>query len=40
MVNGMLDPEMIGDNIKIVDESIRDKIQVNLRLILLGGMKN
>jgi hypothetical protein len=30
MVNGMLDPEMIEDTIKIVNEAIKDKIQVNL----------
>ena len=30
MVSGMLDPEMIKDTIKIVNEAIKDKIQVNL----------
>jgi uncharacterized protein YecE (DUF72 family) len=30
MVDGMLDPEMIEDTIKIVNEAIKDKIQVNL----------
>jgi hypothetical protein len=30
MVTGMLDPEMIEDTVKIVNEAIRDKIQVNL----------
>jgi len=30
MVSGMLDPEMIEDTAKIVNEAIKDKIQVNL----------
>jgi uncharacterized protein YecE (DUF72 family) len=30
MVSGMLDPEMIEDTVKIVNEPIKDKIQVNL----------
>jgi hypothetical protein len=30
MVDGMLDPEMIEDTVKIVKEAIKDKIQVNL----------
>jgi len=30
MVSGMLDPEMIEDTGKIVNEAIKDKIQVNL----------
>jgi len=30
MVSGMLDPEMIEDTVKIVNEAIDDKIQVNL----------
>ena len=30
MVDGMLDPEMIEDTVKIVNEAIIDKIQVNL----------
>ena len=30
MVSGMLDPEMIEDTVKIVNEAINDKIQVNL----------
>jgi len=30
MVTGMLDPEMIEDTVKIVNEAIKDKIQVNL----------
>ena len=30
MVNGMLDPEMIEDTIEIVNEAIKEKIQVNL----------
>jgi hypothetical protein len=30
MVSGMLDPEMIEDTVKIVNEAIKDKIQVNL----------
>jgi uncharacterized protein YecE (DUF72 family) len=30
MVSGMLDPEMIEDTVKVVNEAIRDKIQVNL----------
>ncbi len=30
MINGMLDAEMIEDSIKIVNEAIKDKIQVNL----------
>ncbi len=30
MVSGMLDPKMIADTVKIVNEAIIDKIQVNL----------
>ena len=30
MVEGMLDPEMIEDTAQIVNEAIKDKIQVNL----------
>ena len=30
MINGMLDPEMIKDTVEIVNEAIKDKIQVNL----------
>ncbi len=30
MVSGMLDPEMIEDTVKIVNEAIKDKVQVNL----------
>ena len=30
MVSGMLDPEMIEDSIKIVNEVIKDKVRVNL----------
>jgi hypothetical protein len=30
MVSGMLDPEMIEDTIRIVNEAIKDKIRVNL----------
>jgi hypothetical protein len=30
MVNGMLDPEMIEDTVKIVNEAVKDKIQVYL----------
>ena len=30
MVSGMLDPEMIEDTVKIMNEAIKDKIQVNL----------
>ncbi len=30
MVSGMLDPEMIQDSIRIVNDAIKDKIQVNL----------
>mgnify|MGYP000745573963 FL=1 len=30
MIPGMLDPEMIEDTVKIVNEAIKDKIQVNL----------
>ena len=30
MIPGMLDPEMIEDTAKIVDEAIKDKVQVNL----------
>ena len=30
MVPGMLDPEMIEDTAKIVNEAITDKVQVNL----------
>ena len=29
MVSGMLDPEMIEDTAKIVNEAIKDKAQVN-----------
>ena len=30
MVPGMLDPEMIEDTARIVNEAIKDKVQVNL----------
>jgi hypothetical protein len=30
MVPGMLDPEMIEDTVKIMNEAIKDKVQVNL----------
>ena len=30
MVSGMLDPEMIENTVKIVNEAIKDKIQTNL----------
>jgi len=30
MVPGMLDPEMIEDTAKIVNEAIKDKVEVNL----------
>ena len=30
MVSGMFDPEMIEDTAKIVNEAIKDKVQVNL----------
>ena len=30
MVNGMLDPEMIEDTVRIVNEAIKDKVRVNL----------
>jgi len=30
MTPGMLDPEMIEDTAKIVNEAIKDKVQVNL----------
>ena len=30
MIPGMLDPEMIEDTIKIANEAIQDKVQVNL----------
>ena len=30
MVPGMLDPEMIEDTVKIVNEAIKGKVQVNL----------
>ena len=30
MVSGMLNPEMIEDTVKIVNEAIKDRIQVNL----------
>jgi uncharacterized protein YecE (DUF72 family) len=30
MVNGMLDPEMIADTVEIVNEAIKEKVQVNL----------
>jgi hypothetical protein len=29
-ISGMLDPEMIKDSIKIVNEVIKDKVRVNL----------
>ena len=30
MVPGMLDPEMIEDTVKIANEAVKDKVQVNL----------
>ena len=30
MVPGMLDPEMIEDTARIVNEAIKDKVQINL----------
>jgi len=30
MIPGMLDPEMIEDTAKIVNEAMKDKVQVNL----------
>ena len=30
LVSGMLDPEMIEDTVKVVNEAVKDKIQVNL----------
>jgi hypothetical protein len=30
MIPGMLDPEMIEDTVRIVNEAIKDKIQMNL----------
>ena len=30
MVTGMLDPEMIEDTVEIVNEAVKDKIQVSL----------
>ncbi len=30
MISGMLDPEMIGDTAKIVNEAIKDKTHANL----------
>jgi hypothetical protein len=30
MVSGMLDPEMIKDTARIVDEAVKDKVQVNV----------
>ncbi len=30
MVSGMLDPEMIEDTVKIVNEATKDKVRVNL----------
>ena len=30
MIPGMLDPAMIEDTVKIVNEAIKDKVQVNL----------
>ena len=30
MITDMLDPEMIEDTVKIVNEAIKDRIQVNL----------
>jgi hypothetical protein len=30
MVSGMLDPEMIQDTAKIVNQAIKEKVQVNL----------
>jgi hypothetical protein len=32
MVPGMLDPEMIEDTVKIVNEAMKDKVQVNLNI--------
>jgi uncharacterized protein YecE (DUF72 family) len=32
MVDGMLEPEMIEDTVKVVNEAIKDKIQVNLNI--------
>jgi hypothetical protein len=37
MIPGMLDPEMIEDTLKIVNEGIKDKIQVNLMINNRGG---
>ena len=30
MVDGMLDPDMIEDTVKVVNEAIKDKIRANL----------
>ena len=30
LIPGMLEPEMIEDTVKIVNEAIKDKVQVNL----------
>jgi hypothetical protein len=37
MINGMLDPEMIEDTVKIVNEAIKNKIQVNLSITNRAG---
>jgi hypothetical protein len=37
MIPGMLDPEMIEDTAKIVNEAIKDKVQVNLINNRAGG---
>jgi hypothetical protein len=37
MVSGMLDLEMIEDTVKIVNEAIKDRIQVNLIIINRAG---
>jgi len=39
MVDGMLDPEMIEDTVKIVNKAIKDKIQVNLVINNRAGKK-
>jgi hypothetical protein len=37
MVSGMLDPEMIEDTTKIVNEARKDKVQVNLIITNRAG---
>lgn len=39
MVEGVLDSEMIGDTIRIVNEAIKDKVRVNLIINNRAGGK-